>query len=258
MLELIDTHNHMYFEDFDADRDEVYSRALEAGVKQMLHIGIDLKTSERVLSLAEQHDFIFATAGVHPHDAGASSDEDIQKIAAMLEHPRMVGIGEIGLDFFRNLTPQKEQEEVLLKFLNIYKRLRKPLIFHVRDAFDRMVEMLNEFGEAPYKGLIHCFTGDKEIMNRFLDLGFHISFSGILTYKRSEDLREACRACPIDRILVETDAPYLPPQSKRGKRNESSYMIETAEAAADLHQMSLEDFAKQTTLNARQLFGLNA
>lgn len=255
-MELIDTHNHLYFEDFDADREEVYARAREAGVKQMLHIGIDLKTSKRVLELAESHDFIFATAGIHPHDAGASSPQEIDAIAAMLEHPRMVGIGEIGLDFFRSLTPHAEQEKVLTRFLEIYKRIRKPLIFHCRDAFDRMIEMLENFGEAPYKGLIHCFTGDAAVMHRFLELGFHISFSGILTYKRSDDLREACRQCPVDRILMETDAPYLPPQSMRGKRNESAFMIETVRTAAELHGMSLENFAAQTTANARKLFGL--
>lgn len=254
MLQLIDTHCHLYFDDFNEDREDVYARAQVAGIEKLVHIGIDLESTQKALAYAEKYDFIYATAGVHPNDTAEVSNEDIQAIEKILEHPRVVGIGEIGLDFFRDSSTQAAQEKTLVRFLEIYRRVQKPLIFHCRDAFKRLAELLQESGQAPYKGLIHCFTGDQASMQTFLDLGFHISFSGILTYKRNDELREACRACPLDRLLLETDAPYLSPQSKRGKRNESAFMVETAQAAADVHGISLEEMALKTTENAHQLF----
>jgi TatD DNase family protein len=254
MPQLIDTHCHLYFDDFDEDREEVYARAQEAGVEKLIHIGIDLESTQKALAYAEKYDFVYATAGVHPNDTAEVSENDIQAIEKILEHPRVVGIGEIGLDFFRDHSTQAAQEKILIRFLEIYKRIQKPLIFHCRDAFKRLAELLEESHQAPYRGLIHCFTGDQDAMQTFLDLGFHISFSGILTYKRNDELREACKACPMDRILLETDAPYLPPQSKRGKRNESAYMLEIAQVAADVHGISLNEMARTTTDNANQLF----
>ncbi len=255
-MRLFDSHVHFHFPDFDADRSEVLARARAEGVSHFINVGTDVESSRASLAIAEQSETIWAAAGIHPHDAHAARDEDFEAIEALLAHPKMAAIGEVGLDFFRNLSPREVQEEVLVRFIGLHKKTGKPLIIHCRDAYEELIQLLQRESSELYRGVIHCFSGDAAFMKRLLDLGFYISFAGPLTYKKNEILREACRTCPSDRILVETDAPFLPPQTRRGKRNEPMYMTETASMAAELHQMDLERFSEHLFANTQQAFGL--
>lgn len=251
-----DTHVHLHFPDYDEDRSDVLKRAREADVQLFINIGTDATSSEQALAMAEKEEGIYATAGIHPHDAAVGDDAAFAALSKLLVHPKMVAIGEVGLDFFRDHSPREKQKEVLRKFVALHKKTKKPLVLHCRAAYDELILLLKEEMNPPYHGIIHCFSSDKPMMTRLVDLGFYISFAGPLTYKKNDVLREACRACPKDRLLLETDAPFLPPQSMRGKRNESSYLLETAAAAAELHQMSLGRLGEETTRNARQAFSL--
>lgn len=255
-MRLVDTHVHLHFPDFEKDRAEVMERARRAGVELFINVGTDAASSEASRALAEKHDFIFASAGIHPHDAGKADAAAMKAVETLLAHPKVVAIGEIGLDFFRDHSPQDVQKKVFRDFLGLYRKFKKPLIVHCRDAYEALYALLKEEGLAPYRGVMHCYSSDRETMARFLDLGFHISFAGPLTYKKNDALREACRACPADRILLETDAPFLPPQSLRGKRNESAYMAETAQKAAECRGVPPEAVGEQTSANARELFGV--
>ncbi len=253
---LFDTHCHIYYDDFDSDREAMLCRAREAGVKYMVNVGVDVPISQICLEYARKYDFIFASAGIHPNDAVHAKEEDFHSIEKMLAQPKVVALGEVGLDFYRDTSSQESQEKVFLRFLEMYQRVQKPLILHCRDAFPRLIEILEEFSSTPYRGIFHCFSGDRKIMENCLKLGFHISFAGPLTYRRNDELREACKACPDNRILIETDCPYLPPQSMRGKRNEPALMVETAKVAAEVRGVGFEDFARQSTQNALELFQL--
>ncbi len=253
---LFDTHCHIYYDDFNADRDDVMSRAKAAGIEKMLCVGVDLAISKTCLEYAKKYSNVYASAGIHPNDAHLAQESDFEAIEKLLAHPRVIALGEVGLDFYRDTAPHEIQEKVFLKFLAMQKRVDKPLILHCRDAFPRLIEMLREFGGAPYRGIFHCFSGDAAIMKECLELGFHISFAGPLTYKKNDLLRKACHLCPADRILIETDCPYLPPQTMRGKRNEPSMMVETAQAAAEARGETFEFFARQSTKNALKLFRL--
>ncbi len=251
-----DTHVHLHFPDYEEDREEVIRRSREAGVEGFINVGTDVPSSNASLALAEKYDFIWATAGVHPHDVKDASPEVLADIEKILENPKVVAIGEVGLDFFRDHSPHEKQKEILRKFMAMYRKTGKPLVLHCRDAYEDLIALLKEEAKPPFRGIIHCFSADKPVMTRLLDLGFHISFAGPLTYKKNDALREACQACPKDRLLLETDAPFLPPQSVRGKRNESSFMIETAKVAAEMQGMALPELGEQTSRNARQAFGL--
>lgn len=252
----VDTHIHLHFPEYESDLGEVMIRAREAGVDTFLNVGTDVESSRRSLELADAHSNIFASAGLHPHDAKNGNPEAYAEFEKLLTHPRMVAVGEVGLDFFRDHSPQDKQREVLREFIRMARRLNKPLIVHCRDAYEALVSLLEEEGGAPYQGVIHCFSSDVFWMRKLVELGFYISFAGPLTYKKNDTLREACAACPVDRILLETDAPFLPPQSIRGKRNEPCYLMETARVAAEVQGVSLDSMEVRTTLNARRLFRL--
>ncbi len=249
-----DSHVHLHFPEFDPDRAEVLKRAEEAGVRYFLNAGTTPETSEACLKMAMEHSEIYAACGIHPHEVSHATPQAMKRIEHLLEHPRAVAIGEVGLDFFRNLSPQEKQIEIFRQFVALYQKIGKPLILHCRDAYDEMRKILEEDQKSPYQGVMHCFSSNSENLKRFLDLGFYISFTGALTYKKNDVLRDACKACPLDRLLLETDAPYLAPESKRGKRNEPAMMVETAECAARIHQVSLEEIAEATTRNAKTLF----
>lgn len=256
-MEWIDTHNHLYFPDYANDRAEVLERARQAGFKALVQIGTDLISSRAVLDLAHQHPDLFATCGYHPHDAEKMTGPDFIEIETLLQDPKMVAIGEVGLDFYRNLSPRETQYKVLEQFLDLHFRSGKPLVIHCRDAYPELAALLRSHrAGASYRGVMHCYSSDRKNLASFLNLGFYISFAGPLNYKKNDVLREACRECPKDRLLLETDAPFLPPEPYRGKRNESSYMIETAQAAAKAHGVSLEEISEITTRNARALFGI--
>ena len=255
--DLFDTHAHLHFPGFDEDREAVLARARAAGVRRMVTIGTDAETSRAALALAERHADVWATAGVHPHDA-AESDEaaqgEVERIAA---ERRVVAIGEVGLDFFRNLSPPETQKRVLRRFLALARRLRKPVVLHCRDAHAEILALLGEERVADVGGIMHCFSGDVAIARRCLDLGLLISLAGPVTYPNARALPDVARFVPGDRLVVETDCPFLPPQGYRGKRNEPAYLTITAARVAELRGEPLDDLAARTTANARRLFGVD-
>ncbi len=249
----VDTHAHIHFPDYDQDQKAVIDRLKESGFEFFVNVGTDYESSVKSLELAKQYDFIYAAAGIHPNDTATTEPADVVKIAELLKHPRVVAIGEIGLDYYRDHSPRDKQKQILNAFLDFYQILGKPLVLHCRDAYDDLALLLGSRGRS-WNGVMHCFSSNKDHMKKFLDLGLYISFAGPLTYKKNDELREACKACPLDRLLLETDAPFLPPQTMRGKRNEPVFMLETAQTAAELHGLSLEELGKRTTANARKLF----
>jgi len=255
-MNLTDTHIHLHFPQYDADRPAMIERAIQGGIRHFLNIGTDLKDSRKAVAIAEQYPEVYAAVGFHPHETRHARDGELAELEKLLSHPKVVAIGEVGLDFFHEHSPRDVQKKLLRTFLAWYEQYRKPIIIHCRDAYEDLLGILKEHGKAPYRGTLHCYSSDTETMKKYLDLGFHIAFGGALTYKKNDGLREACALCPKDRLLLETDAPYLPPQSKRGQRNEPLYMIETAECAAKLHGMSVEEIADLTTTNACALFGM--
>lgn len=255
-MNLTDTHIHLHFPQYDADRREVIERALQGGVRRFLNIGTDLEDSRKAVAIADIYPEVYAAVGYHPHETKTADPADLAALEKLLAHPKVVAIGEVGLDYFHEHSPRDVQQKLLRTFLSWYEKHQKPIIIHCRDAYEDLLRILREHGRAPYRGTLHCYSSDAATMKKYLDLGFHIAFGGALTYKKNDALREACALCPKDRLLFETDGPYLAPQSMRGKRNEPLYMIETAECAAQLHGMSVDEIAALTTANARALFGM--
>ena len=253
-MTFVDTHIHLHFPQYDVDRPEMIRRAIEGGIGRFLNIGTDLEDSRKAIAIAEEYPEVYAAVGFHPHETKHARAPELAELAKLIAHPKVVAIGEVGLDYFHDHSPRDVQEKLLRIFLDWYDEHQKPLIIHCRDAYEDLLRIFREHGKAPYRGTLHCYSSDASTMKKYLDLGFHIAFGGALTYKKNDALREACALCPKDRLLLETDAPYLPPQSKRGQRNEPLYMIETAQCAAGLHGMSLEQMAELTTANAQKLF----
>ena len=253
---LVDSHSHLDFQQFDADRSEILQRALDAGVGYMVSIGTSDQTTRNALDLAIQYPFIFASAGVHPLHTNEA--QDWQKICQMAEHERVVAIGETGLDFYHENDPQiiDLQRGYFAKHFELSNHLKKALIVHSRGgAFDEIFDFRRKYG-LEGGGVIHCFTGNTKEAMQAIDLGFYISISGVITYKKTDELREAVRIAPLDRILVETDCPYLAPMPHRGKRNEPSFVTHTAQEVAKIKGISFEDLSKATTENCKKLFKL--
>jgi TatD DNase family protein len=255
---LIDTHAHLDFSDYSSDRDSVLARAFDAGVTHVVNIGIDLKTSKESIALARMYDNVFATVGLHPHDASREKDDaSFSEFEALLKSPKVIAIGEIGLDYFRDISCRKDQEYVFRRFLSLHKASSLPLILHARDSYDDLFRILKEeLGDGPLRGVMHCFSGDQKALECALQFGLFISFTGPVTYKKNDDLRAIVKNVPDNLLLCETDAPYLSPQSKRGTRNEPAFMIETVDKIAELRGVRREDIARITTHNAQQLFGI--
>lgn len=253
---LFDSHVHFHFSDFDPDRAEAIERARNAGVQYFLNVGTDIPSSRASLEFAQKYPYFYAAAGIHPNDAAQAKEEDFPVIEEMVKDKKCLAIGEVGLDFYRDHSSPEIQERILVKFIEMHKRTKKPFVIHCREAYDRLLEVFRRELQPPYDGVMHCFTADAPTARKCVERGFYISFAGPLTYKKNDPLREACRECPVDRILIETDAPFLAPQSHRGKRNEPSFMVQTAQIGAGLHGLSLEAFSEQTTQNAKRLFRL--
>ena len=249
---IFDTHCHLGYDE-DQDPAEVQHRAKVAGVSTLLNVGIDLASSHLAKSWAGKLQRVYYSAGLHPNHTGQMAAE-WEEIAALCREPSCRAVGETGLDFYRDWTTPEQQEAGLEAHLRLALELDRPVVIHCRSAFPRTYEILGRYQGS--RGVMHCFSSDHSMMKRCLDLGFHISFAGPLTYKKNHALREACRMCPLDRLLLETDAPFLPPQSMRGKRNESCYILETARLAAGLHGIPLLRLEETTTRNAKGLFGL--
>jgi TatD DNase family protein len=252
---LVDSHCHLDFEDFDTDRAAVLSRAKAAGVDLMVTISTKITEAEKIIALAESHEALVCSVGIHPHEAGREPETSAAELVALAAHEKVVGIGETGLDYFYEHSPREAQQRNFRAHIDACRQSRLPLIVHARDADEDTADILeDEMGKGDYPGLIHCFTAGPELARRALDIGFYISISGIATFKNAAELRETIKAVPLERLLVETDAPFLAPVPHRGKRNEPSFVAETAAMLAELKGVSPQELARITTDNFFTLF----
>jgi TatD DNase family protein len=259
----IDSHAHLDVSNYDADRAEVIARAQAAGVKLFLEIaGSDIGKGSlpNGLKLAEEHAFIYAAVGLHPHEASLFNDALEAELIAAARHQKVIGWGEIGLDYHYDHSPREVQRTVFARQLELALQQKLPAIIHTREADDDTIEILQEHwankGGNEIGGIIHCFTGTQRLADAALAMGFHISFSGVITFKAANELRDVARAVPMERLLIETDCPFLAPVPYRGKRNEPAFVIETAKQLAALRDVSVEEIAHVTTANFKRLFQL--
>jgi TatD DNase family protein len=252
-VKLVDSHCHLDDKQFAADRDAVIERAQAAGVERLMAIGTgdgppDLETAVR---LADCYPFFYATVGVHPHDASKAVDESFDRLRDLLAHPKVLALGEIGLDYHYDFSPRETQRAVFVRQLELARNAGKPIVIHTREAWTDTMQILRENYSGA--GIFHCFTGGPAEAREALDLGFHLSFGGVLTFPKAEPVREAARLTPPDRLLVETDAPYLAPVPHRGKRNEPAFLVDTVRKLAEIRGTSPEEMAAVTTRNFEQL-----
>ncbi len=257
-MKLIDSHCHLDSEQFASDREAAIERALAAGVEHMMNIGSgdgppDLEAGIR---LADRYGAFYATVGVHPHDASKAADETFRRLAELTGHPKVLAVGEIGLDYHYNHSPRDVQRAVFAEQMRIARDARKPIVIHTREAWADTIALIEEHwspsGES-FGGIIHCFSEGPVEAKQALDLGFHISFGGIVTFPKALALQEAAKLVPADRLLIETDAPFLAPVPRRGKRNEPAFIVETARKLADLRGVTIEEIAETTARNFRRL-----
>ncbi|MDE0016773.1 MAG: TatD family hydrolase [Candidatus Poribacteria bacterium] len=250
----VDSHAHVQLSQFNRDRDAVLKRAHEASVSNILVIGFDMETSLGAVELAEKHPHIYATVGMHPHDAKDTTPDVIKTFHELATHRKVIALGEMGLDYYRNLSPRSIQKTVFEQQLDLAEELQMPIVIHNRDAYMDILPIL-EARQGKIRGVLHCFTGDVELMHRSLAIGFHIGIGGIVTYPNAKDIQAVAREVPEDRLLIETDCPWLAPQFRRGKRNEPAYVRAVAEKIADLRNTSIETIGKITTENFNLLMG---
>lgn len=255
---LTDSHAHIQGKEFAGDVEGVVSRAREAGVEKIIVVGGagDLTSNDAALQLAQSFPNLFATVGMHPHDAKGISEEDLARLKKLSQEPKVVAIGETGLDFYYTHSPREVQIEIFCRFIHMARESNLPLVVHDRDAHQEIADILQQEGGGKLEGVIHCFTGDYEAARRFLDLGFYLSFSGIVTFKNAEALRDVVRKVPLDRMLVETDSPYLAPVPNRGKRNEPAFVRLVAEKIAEVRSIPPNEVAGITARNTQMLFQL--
>ncbi|MEW6033092.1 MAG: TatD family hydrolase [Bacillota bacterium] len=262
-MELFDTHCHLADRAYARDLDEVLARARASGVVGLACVGYDVASSRAAVELAGRHDHVWAVVGVHPHHAREAGRDFIGELRLLARRPRVVAIGEAGLDFYRDLSPRPVQKDVFRRQVDLALELGLPLVVHDRDAHEETLDVLSRAyggsrpGDRPIRaGVMHCFAGDAAKARVCLDLGFHLSFAGPITFPKAERAREAAAATPLGSLLVETDCPYLAPQSRRGRRNEPAFVVEVAAALAAVKGVAPEEAAARTTENARRLFGL--
>ena len=254
----MDTHAHLDADAFDDDRAEVIARAREAGVSTIISAGTDLESSKKAIALAEKHPEVLATVGFHPHGAGTVKEADIASLAEIANHPRVVAIGEAGLDFYRNYSPREAQLQVLKWQLELAMKLDLPIVIHCREAEKDLLALLREwtkrYQERQGRGVIHCFMGDSDAAQQYLEMGFYLSLGAYIGYPASAYAHDVIRDIPQDRLMVETDCPFLAPQKYRGQRNEPAYVPLTVEVLAEIRGVPLETVARETTENAQRLF----
>ena len=260
-MEIIDSHAHLEFPQFDVDRDAVLDRARAAGVETLLAIGSGTGPHQlnAAIPFAEEHDWIFATVGIHPHEAKLATEEHFERLDVLARHPRVIAWGEIGLDYYYDHSPREVQAEVFRRQLRQAREAKLPVIIHCRDAWADCLEMLErDWRSSGLGGILHCFTGTLKDARRGLDMGFLVSFAGNVTYPKMQHLRDVARELPLDRMLTETDSPFLPPQARRGKRNEPAFVVEVAQALANVRNLRSDEVAAATAANFRTFFRLGA
>lgn len=254
----IDSHCHLDSSEFDSDRDAVVERALAAGVQHMVAIGTgdgppDLEAGIRI---ADRYPACYCTVGVHPHDAAKASGEIYPRLGELLKHPKVVALGEIGLDYHYDFSPRDQQRSAFIEQMRVARESRKPIVIHTREAWPDTIALLAEHWDPTLGGIMHCFSGAPDEAREAIDLGFYLSFGGIVTFPKAHNVHESARFTPLDRLLIETDAPYLAPVPRRGKRNEPAYIVDTARRLAALRGTTETDLAHVTCANFARLCGL--
>ena len=252
---LIDSHAHLEMREFDEDRDDVIRRAKEAGVDSIVTVGTNLRDCRKAIAIAGQHETVYAAIGIHPHDVKGIDEKTYSLIRKLAGQPKVVAYGEIGLDFFRNRSPRDVQIRRFGEQLELAAEFGLPVIIHDREAHAETLEILMGW-KGKKGGIIHCFSGDAAMAGKCLDMGFYISIPGPVTYPKSEKLLEVVRQVPLDRLLVETDAPYLAPHPYSGKRNEPAYVVYTTKKIAEIKGISLEEVGEATSRNTKAVFGI--
>jgi TatD DNase family protein len=255
---LIDSHAHIQGKEYAGEAVAVIARAREAGVDTIIAVGGagDMSSNTEAVALAGSFPDVYATVGMHPHDAKDVGDEEMNILKQLASSPKVVAIGETGLDYYYNHSPRESQRQVFSRFIHLARETRLPIVVHEREGAREAAELLSSEGGGNLHGVIHCFTGDYDDAVRYLDMGFYLSFTGIITFKNADALRDVVRKVPLERMLVETDSPYLTPVPHRGKRNEPAYVRFVADTMARIKNISSEQVANATTANARSLFHL--
>jgi TatD DNase family protein len=248
-----DTHAHLNDTGYTKDLEEVILRMKSVGISRVTNVGFDLVSSERSVKLAQEYDFIYAAVGIHPHDAEGVTDETWERLLFLAKQPKVLAWGEIGLDYYRDLSPRPIQKEVFIQQIELANKTGLPIVIHNRDAHQDVLEIVRTY-PAQYGGVCHCYSGSWETAEMFLKQGFYLSFAGPITFKNARQALEVVRQTPMDRILAETDSPYLSPEPHRGKRNEPSYVLEVIKKIAEIKHLSVEDTAMQTMHNAETVF----
>jgi TatD DNase family protein len=251
---LTDSHAHLDMEAFDPDRDAVLARAVEGAVSRIVTVGIDVESSTAAIELARKYDFVHAAAGLHPHGADQFDQTDLEEIARLASEPGIVAWGEIGLDYFKNYSSREAQVKVFTRQLEMAHELGLPVIIHDREAHQDVLTALQRMGKGEMKGVIHCYSGDMELAEAFMELGYYISIPGTVTYKKASLVRSVAREMPLHSMLIETDCPFLAPVPRRGKRNEPLFVAYTAQKIARLRGISADEVAETTSDNAGRLF----
>ncbi len=258
LVMLFDTHVHLNAEQFDSDLNEVIGRAKESGVEKMVVVGFDRPTIKKAMELVEEYDFLYASVGWHPVDAIDMTDEDLVWIEELSAHPKVVALGEMGLDYHWDKSPKDVQKEVFRKQIRLARKVQLPIVIHNRDATADIVEILKEENAQEVGGIMHCFSGSAETAMECVELNFYISLGGPVTFKNAKKPKEVANVVPIEKLLVETDCPYLAPHPYRGKRNEPAYVRLVAEEIASIKEISIEEVEKITTENALRVFNIQA
>jgi TatD DNase family protein len=259
-MNLTDSHTHVDVSDFDADRDAMLERARAAGVQTILAIGNgpEIEKLGAAVPFAEKHDWIYAAAGIHPHEARHASEAHYAELERLARHPRLIAWGEIGLDYHYDHSPRDVQARVFREQLGLARTAKKPVIIHCREAWPDCLEILDQdWRRSGLGGIFHCFTGTEEEAHRGMDLGFMISFAGNVTFPKAQNLRDVAREIPLDRLLIETDSPFLAPPPHRGRRNEPAYVAEVARTIGNVRDLPATEVAEVTSANFRRFFGLD-